>query len=507
MKNKVDPKKLASLTHEQKLALYDKIQTKKQIAKSTRDIFAPHSGQAPVLECKKDIIVVTAGNGYGKTCLAVNRAKAAVDGYNPWTKTYTKVPCFGVVVLDNPIKVKEVWLKELGKWMNLDEVEMLKNGKPYVNELVFKNGSRITFMFHDQEDLVFESLEMDWVIYDEPPKRSIFIALSRGQRTKGSKPWTLLIGTPLSASWIRTELYEPWMQGLEPDMEFFRGSTAQNEQNLAEGYLKKFTRRLNDDEKKVRLDGEFFDLGGLALAHLWDDKTHKIIRAPVPRDWPVIIAIDPHPAKKHVAVALAINPKTNRLQVVGERAEKQLARQFAVTLLEWSREWRVVDWVVDSLGSSEYTGGEGFKSFIQVLKDCGIRARATTFLEKDDSDWIERIQSALDLPDEVDNFGQRIPQLQVQEHCSNLIKDIQNVNWLKHKHLAAGENNKEKLDITNKDYLACLKYALAASGGIIKDVNRLTSSDSGRVSLTGSGSNARSVSIRSRYFKRVSNRS
>lgn len=504
---KIDANKLAALSKEQKLELYDKLQAKKKLVKQRRQAFIPHEGQLPVVKCNKSIRVVTAGNGFGKTALGVNTALWAVEGFNPISAAYTKCPSFGVVVLDNPLKVKEVWLKELAKWVDLDEVEQLKNGKPYVNELVFKNGSRILFMFHEQEVAVFESLEMDWVIYDEPPPRHIFIALSRGQRTKGSSPWSLLIGTPLTSAWIRIELYEPWLAGQEPDVEFFRGTTYQNKENLAEGYIEKFSRRLTEAEKKVRLEGEFFDIGGLALAHLFKDQTHIVTKRPPTDDELVVIAIDPHPSKKHVALALAVNKRTRRYQVIGELAEKMLARSFGFALLEWSRGWQIADWVCDSLGSAEYTGGEGFKSFIEVLKyDLGIPVRATTYDEKLDEEWIERIRGALEIPVEADNFGQQVPKLQVQEHCVNLMKDIKNVAWLKFKNAVPGEDNKPKLDISNKDFLACLKYALASAAGVMKDINNDGTSiariQKSSIKLVGSGT----TSVRSRYMnkKRVS---
>lgn len=494
--SKINVNKLKSLTKEQKLALYDKLQKKKELQKQQRDVFKPHDGQLPVLLSKKPIRVVTAGNGYGKTALGTNTALYAVKGYNPITKAYTKVPCTGVVVLDNPIKVKEVWLKELAKWTALEEVEMLKNGKPHVNELVFKNGSRIIFMFHDQEELVFESIELDWAIYDEPPPRHVFIGLSRGQRTRGSKPWQLIIGTPISAAWIRKDLYEPWIAGLNPDIEFFRGATEQNRANLAEGYVESFSRLLTADEKLIRLEGQFFDLGGLALAHLFKDDVHQINPFYIPRDWPVIVAIDPHPSKAHVALALLIDPSTARKYVISELSAKATAAQFAEMLLEkFSTKFRVVDWVCDSLGAADTTGGEGFKSFIQVLNDHGIRVRSTSYEEKDDELWIERIRSALEIPQLSDNFGERVPNLRIFDNCDKIIRDIKNVSWLKHKQL---NENKTKLDISNKDFLACLKYALAASASF------RPGGQQARPVKLGNGTSG-GYSVRERYMKNGKN--
>lgn len=485
---KIDPNKLSQLSKEEKLKLYDKIQLKKNLDKKKRNKYVPTKTQLEVLKCDKYIRLVTAANAFGKTCTAVNQALAACQGYNPWNNTYYKVPCTGVVVLDSPMKVSEVWIKELSKWIDINDVELKKHGKPYFTEVCFKNGSRIIFMFHDQEPMIFESLELDWAIFDEPSPAHIFKALARGQRTKGSRPWILIIGTPLAAAWMRIELFEPWERGERDDVMCFRGSTEENRENLADGFIEQFSRLLSEEEKKIRLEGQWFDLGGLALKHLIKPELHYISPFPWPQDDPVIIAVDCHPSKAHVAVALGKN-KYGRRIVIGELEAKATARDFALKLHEWSRGWKVVDIVVDSLGSADTTGGEGFKSFIQVLKDCGIRCRPTTFEEKSDSAWIDRVRTALEIPLTPDNFGQTLPGLQIFRSCPRLIKDIENVAWLRHKNL---DMNKDKLDISHKDYLACLKYALAAESTHMNPKLR----EAKTVRLA----DKKAISIRSRYF-------
>jgi hypothetical protein len=490
--SKISTEKLAAMSKEDKLKLYDLIQKKKEFQKNKRESFRPNTAQLPVVKSSKKIRFFAGGNGSGKTTLAVNEVIWAAEGINPVTNVFTRVPSNNVVVLDNPTKVENVWKKELGKWYNLEKIQQNKHGHPYVTEWVFENGSRVQFIFHAQEMLVVEGIEADGlIIYDEPPPRQVFIGLSRGQRTKNSNPRTLIIGTPLAQSWLRQEIWEPWEKGENPDIECFRGSTEQNKANLAEGYIDSFSRLLTESEKRVRLHGEFWDIGGLALAHLFKESVHIIEDFSVPNDWPCIVAIDPHPQKKHVAIMLAIDPRTSRKYVVKEVAEKMVAADFAEMLLNWARGYRVIDWVSDSLGAADMTGGDGFKSFIQVLNDFGIRVRSTTYEEKGDDLWIERIRSALAIPKESDNFGEVIPALRIFRTCDRIVKDIQNVAWLRYKNL---EENKPKLDISNKDYLATLKYALAAAAGI-----KPRGQEARAVKL---GSKRSGVSIRERYMRR-----
>jgi hypothetical protein len=116
--------------------------------------------------------------------------------------------------------------------------------------------------------------------------------------------------------------------------------------------------------------------------------------------------------------------------------------------------------VADSLGATPGTGGRGNLSFIEVLKEHGVRARATTYQDKDDEDWIQRIQQVLIIPEQKDNFGRQLPKLRVFRGNTGIIGDILNVEWVAYKGL---EEFKPKLNISNRDYLACLKYALATS--------------------------------------------
>lgn len=442
------------------LEALDLLEEKEQRAKQTRALYVPHSGQKPVHESNKQLRFVFSGNGAGKTTLGCNEVVWAVQGCNQVLETYTMVPCRAFIVLDKPEKVESVILPELRKWTNIDSEQLHKKGKPYVSYISFPNGSSISFLFFDQDPLTAEGLEGDFFWIDEPPPRPLFISLRRGGRTKGRIARYLMTGTPLAAPWLRREIYDKWVAGELPEAECFRFNTELNRANLADGYIEAFSRVLSEKERRIRLAGEFFDLDGLALAHLWKREIHVIAR---PEYWPetnpCIVAIDPHPSKAHHAVMIGAD-KDNWLHYMKELKRKEVPRVFAQSLKAWMQGHRVVDIVCDSLGSAEGTGGEGFMSFIQVLKDEGIRVRATTWSEKNDEDFIARIQEVLSIPEEADNFGRKLPKLRVWAGNPGIVMDVENVQWLK---IRGHDEVKPKLDISNKDFLSCVKYALAAN--------------------------------------------
>jgi hypothetical protein len=156
---------------------------------------------------------------------------------------------------------------------------------------------------------------------------------------------------------------------------------------------------------------------------------------------------------------LGVN-RENYLFALKELKIRGPAALFAKNLSDWMESYRVTDIVCDSLGNTPQTGGEGFMSFIEVLRKNEIMVRATTYADKSEEDWVDRIKSVLAVSHKEDNFGARVPKLRVFRSCRGLRHDMETVQWLKVKN---EDLYKPKLDIANKDFLACLKYALACN--------------------------------------------
>lgn len=475
MSTNLSPEQLKNLSRKEKLQLLDLMEEKERRAKDRRASYVPNEGQLEVHRSKSLERYCFAGNGSGKSCMLVNEVMWAADGYNPITKTYTHVPATIIVVLDAPSKVEDVFINELKKWRNIDDLVFEKKGKPHISRITYPNGSQITFMFHLQEELAAESIEWHHLFFDEPPTRRLYIALKRGGRSKEALGRILLIGTPITAAWLRRDVYEPWSRGARPNTECFRFTTYVNKKNLAEGYLEDFESVLSEKERAIRLEGNFFDLEGLALAHLFDREHHLINPVRWPHNWPTMVIIDPHPKKAHVAILVGIT-QNDELVYLKELTSRKPPSEFAKELREFYAGYRVVDIVCDSLGSSELTGGAGNLSFIQVLNNNGVKVRATTYSEKQDEAFIQMIQEALVIPSEPDNMGQQESRLKIVKHCKGIISDIESVEWQKFKNM---DEFKPRLAIGNKDFLACLKYALAAQPRFSKGSERVIRGRSG----------------------------
>jgi hypothetical protein len=460
---------LSKLTKEEKLVLFDVLEEQERRARDKRDNYVPNAGQLPVHQSTKKLRCVFSGNGAGKTAMAVNEALWFAKGYNPITGQFNKVPARIIVLLDHPDKTGDLWVPEFQKWANLKEEQLCKRGKPHISAITFPNGSEILFYFHQQSPMIFESIELDMLICDEPPPRFAYVALRRGARKKGRDPKFLIVGTPIAAAWLRTDIAEPWARGELPDTECFRFETRVNETNLADGYIESFSSILTEKEKLIRLSGHFFDLEGLALAHLLDPSVHLIDNFEWRLEDPCVVVVDPHPSKAHHAVLMGVD-EDDYLYVIDEYAEKAVARQFTKSLITrgWFDRYRVIDIVYDSLGSAESTSGEGFKPFgtvmNEVLQKAGKgRARATSYDDKNDEDFIERIRDGLAIPEEPNNFGEKIPKLRVMRRCKGTWADMENVQWAQWNKARDLDENKPKLDIRHRDFLSCVKYGLATN--------------------------------------------
>ncbi len=467
---RLTPEELSKLSKEEKLALFDALEEKEKRQKLKKKSYVPNAGQLPVHKSSAMIRIVSSANGAGKTAMAIQEAKWRCDGYHPVKKRYTKVPTEVYVLLDQAKKADNIWVKEFKKWFVLRDEQLKKKGTPNTQEIHFDNGSRIVFLTQESPEMAFEGVsDYSLVVMDEPCPHWQFTALFRGARDKDIQPEFLLIGTPLgpNATWIR-QMWKKWANGELDYVECFRTNNEVNRENLPEGFLEKFSEQLTDAERAVRMEGMFSDIEGLALAHLFKREHHVIPRGTLKWDQanPCVVVMDPHPSKAHVAILMGCD-RENNIKVLREFSKKLVARDFMESIIAegWFKDYRVIDIVYDSLGNTDGTGGEGFKSFGQVinevLKKNGIgRARATTYDEKSDEDLVERLRDLLLIPKVANNFGQKTPKLQICEECKGAITDVEEVQWLRDK---ANETNKPKLDLRNTDRLACIKYGLATN--------------------------------------------
>ena len=491
------------------LALLEEKRRRSRIAKP---LYTPTEGQLRVLMSKSPEVFNFSGNGSGKTALNVQLAMMYARGFNRWTGEYYKTPSKIGFVVDTSRKIDSRIVVEFKKWFDIRENQLHKDGRPFTSRLQLDNGSEILFFTADSDPMSFEGIELSAVVVDEPFPRLLYVALKRSLRMKGHANKLVFSGTVISEPWLRKDIFERSRKGELPDVECFNMKTEDNRANLDTGYIERFASSLTDAERKVRLEGQFFDTDGLALAPFFDGDVHIVRRDTWKYDprMPCVVSIDPHSAKPHTAIMLCID-RDDKAIAIRELTLRSNATQFAAALREWERGYNVVDRVCDSLGSMEMTSGEGMHSFIQGLQNNGVMVRATTFADKSHEDLIDRLRQGLAVPAEPNQFGRKVPALRVHEDCPKLISDIETVGWQRNR---MTNELIPKLDTSTKDYLSCLGYGLAI--GVRYDIMKHSAPRYKTESLPASSPKKKEVEAhrkqvlqgraaraRSRFFRRI----
>lgn len=437
--------------------------------RKTRTIgkYEPNKVQAKVHSSDAFIRALFSGNGVGKTTACIQEALWTATGTHPFRAT-ARIPNTTIIVLDDSSKADSVYINELRKrrWYDVSKLKLDKHGRAYTQEVIFPNGSNWVFMTHEMAADKWESIQCAAVIFDEPPPRFIYIALMRGQREKDMKPWIMFAGTPRgrNAPWMYREIFRPWKFKQDPEIECFFGSTDDNLHNLDPDTIKRWEKRFTKEELETRRFGKFEFLSGRIFDTFFRDH-HVEPDFAWPYSWPVILCMDPHVRKNHVAVLLGVDPD-KELHVICELETSLAGRKAAEFFIRACERFPIKYGICDNYGSMPHTGGDERKSFIEVFNETAqrllsrIRIRATTRKEKADDEWIEDMKDWLRL--ETDNTGKERPKFHVFESCEKTIDNFESYVWDEHKGAAAdGKDVKEKPLGTDCDYLMCVKYGIA----------------------------------------------
>ncbi len=438
----------------------------------TIGLYTPNVIQDSVHKSPKFIRCLFSGNGVGKTTACINEAIWTNVGTHPHRET-ARLPNTVIIVLDDASKSDSVYVMELKKrrWYDVTRLEFDKKGKAYTQEIRFPNGSNIVFMSHQMDEEKFESIQASAVIFDEPPPRKLYIALMRGQREKDMKPWIIFAGTPRGrhAPWMYDELYEPWENGTDPDIECFFGSTDDNLMNLDPDTIKRWESKFTAEELATRRHGKFEFLSG-QIFDTFSKETHVVNDFNWPRHWPVIVAVDPHLRKDHNAVILGVTPD-EEVYAIREYACPLAGRKacrWFLHILDKSG-MNVRAGICDNFGSIdmyEDSASEEKKSFIKMWNEEALKMNRPKFMirptskkEKRDDEWIEDMKDWLRV--EQTHEGMR-PRFMVFKSCVKLIRNFATYVWDEHTGRKAdvGEPKEAPLG-TNQDYLMCVKYGLA----------------------------------------------
>lgn len=310
--------------------------------------FEPHEKQQAFLEDDSQTVVAFGGNRSGKTHVSMVKLVSFALGFRPWLepedpryKVGVPTPAKCLVVGESfGTAIKDTIIPKLlgdpdngvpGLLPSTAIKSLKRNAQGIVTEIKLNNGSRIVCMSYDQTVDLFEGTDWDCVAFDEPPPRSIYIAVQRGLVDRGGKCW--IACTPLKEPWIFDDLVNT--NGV-PLYTFFLDDNP----HIGDEEKAAWIKNLSPEEYRVRVLGEPLQLEGLIYGvYSRNQDVFRIERFQIPSHWPVWCSIDPHPRTRHHAVWGTVR-ENGDLLIIGELMNKDADNRiqpFCEDLLDYER--------------------------------------------------------------------------------------------------------------------------------------------------------------------------
>jgi len=431
--------------------------------KSDGTAIGPHKKQDAFHRFKYQIRIASGGNRSGKSTAGINEDVAHALGYRPWIdptdadhKVNVRVPNKGLICGESfQEQVKKVILPKLlgdpekgvpGAIPTNLLADVKRNPQGVITYIRLTNGSEIFLQSYDQDVDLFESADYDWVHFDEPPPRSIWVAVQRGLTDRMAPAWLTM--TPLKEPWLYDEVYK---------REDCKVIYFDIEDNLNFGLSRKgidqFSSSLTEDEKEARLRGRYFHLTGLVYKTYGDVhriKRSKLFPQGVPRHYALWMHIDCHPRKPHHAVYVAIGPDRRKI-VCGElknsdslnRIEPfcEALKVYEDTVLK--RPHDSIERLIDPLSGTPNPVGEGL-SIWDEFDRCGFTCRTGS---KNREAGILLMQNELKHDEELKIF----PNLYVLDDLVGVDFELRHYIWDDHTNKKS-EDRKDQLQTPRKKH-------------------------------------------------------
>ena len=307
----------------QQLALYQKENRLEYFDKPPNK--GPNPKQAQIIQAFLDPAFKTfgfsAGNRSGKTTLAVILALSVMRGKYLWSEQ----SLLHLFPHKNPRKVRYIgqgWhehiqtviIPELEKWWP-KRYKVEDHGNGIITKTFWKDvetKSTLQLMSNNQQPKEHESWEGDLIVYDEPPKREIYIANARGLVDRRGRE--VFAATLLDEPWIDHEIIKKVGVDGKPDRSVFwiEGTTYDNVgYGITQEGVDEFMSKLTEDEIQARIYGVPAYKQGLVYL-MFNRKEHLVPWFRVPLDWMVDIAIDVHPRERQAVTFMATDQRNDR---------------------------------------------------------------------------------------------------------------------------------------------------------------------------------------------------
>lgn len=390
--------------------------------------FVPNGKQNEFIQLDSFIRIFSAGNGVGKSALMVNviaNLTAPPRHTNQWFTTYRdfKRPNRGRIVSTNT-NIQQNIIPELKKWLPAGKWSCEKRGKAY--EAYWKVGDcEFDIMTYEQDEAEFESVTLDWLLFDEPPPYRIYAASVARFRFGG---FIGIFMTPLSdAAWLYDELI------LKDNGARVRVTYAEVEDNckqhgvrgiLDHSHIEQMIAQYTDDEKEARTKGRFMHLRGLIYKDY--GQIHRIKPfALSPELYTIYMALDPHPRTPHACLWMAVDHNGTKF-VIDELFTACNTDELAAKILalESSKGYNVVRRIIDPMAFVK----DQTKDVPILQEQLSLKGLYFEAASKDLTAGILRVQQSLQYGIK-DGVITKSPELYVFDTCSRTEYEFKRYVW------------------------------------------------------------------------------
>ena len=276
--------------------------------------FVPNRPQLKCLQSPARFIAYVGGNRAGKSTVGAAFLAGHLSGFYPsckchgeWFNTLKRFnyrPLKALVVATSFQKIEEVIEPKLMSHLPKELVKETRRGAMnYLRLVVLKDGSRITCLSGDQDEMQFESSDWDIVWIDEPISKARYDAIGRGILDRGGI--MILTFTPRIEPWMKESFLDKadgkTIEVIEADT-YENTSDIHNNPILSKEHIEAYEETLDEEERETRIHGKFFHLRGIVYknfgdVHLEDFSYEEDCKKQ--GKLPVICVLDPHDRRPH----------------------------------------------------------------------------------------------------------------------------------------------------------------------------------------------------------------
>lgn len=390
--------------------------------------YKPHPIQDKFHRSLKRIRWFFGGNRSGKTRAGAQEVLWWATGTHPHRVIKPPVDIWAVSLdfpssrdIVQPVIRQLIGERYLKSWHEADKIVELTNG------------STISFKSVDAGWEKFQGTAKHLIWFDEEPTWNVYQeCLMRTLDKKGSIIGTM---TPLHGlTWVFDELYEPWENKTDEDIECFIATIFDNPY-LDKEEVERIEAKYYDEEKEARLKGRFVEFAGLIYKE-FDRNIHLVKRFTIPKHWTRIRGLDPGVNNPTACVWWAVSPD-NEHYIYDEYYATDLNVEANATAIKARTGLDKIS--VTYIDPSACNRNPAHPELRSLRDEYGRFQLYTKPANNDVLYGINKFKSYLRVDEKKGK-----PKLHIFDDCISFIKEISRYRWDTFRHHADEQNLKER---------------------------------------------------------------